>query len=150
MIRELKGYHVLAIAVGCFSIVIGANLTMLFAATGTFPGLVVENSYVASQDWNDRTAAQQALGWEAEVDYADGKLSVMLTGADGAAVTGADLTIKVGRPTTTADDQVLMVSAIDGAYRANADLAPGRWQIEIATASGPDFRQMAHVTVEAR
>lgn len=150
MIRELKGYHVLAIAVGCFAIVIGANLTMLFAATGTFPGLVVENSYVASQDWNRRTAAQQALGWVAEVGYADGELSVILTGADGSAVTDADLTVKVGRPTTTADDRVLEISARNGAYLAQADLAPGRWQIEIATASGPDYRQMAHLTVEAR
>ena len=45
-----------------FGVIIAANLAMLFAATGTFPGLVVKNSYAASQGWDRKTDAQRELG----------------------------------------------------------------------------------------
>ncbi|MEM1164482.1 MAG: FixH family protein, partial [Pseudomonadota bacterium] len=69
---ELKGGHVLMIAITAFGIIIAANMTMLFAATGSFPGLVVENSYIAGQGWNQRTQAQHDLGWTSEVLFQDG------------------------------------------------------------------------------
>ena len=56
--RPLTGRKVLLIAVAAFAVILAANLAMLLAATGTFPGLVVKNSYVASQDWTARTDAQ--------------------------------------------------------------------------------------------
>ena len=150
MIRELKGYHVLAIAVACFAIVIGANLAMLFAATGSFPGLVVENSYVASQKWNARAAAQQALGWQASVAYEDGAILVRLTDADGAPVEGLELRGSVGRPTSASGDRALEFRGDGGGYTAPAELAPGRWRVDFVTADGPDYRATARLVVEAR
>lgn len=146
MIKELKGFHVLLIALGFFGIIIAANLTMLFAATGSFPGLVVKNSYVASQKWNDRTAAQTALGWQVGVVYADGVVTVALT-ADGAPVTDADLVVTIGRPSRDDEDQVLKARAVANGYAVDADLAPGRWRVEVATASGSAFMKTAQIVV---
>ncbi len=47
--RPLTGWHVLAMFVAGFGIIIGVNLTLAFKAVSTFPGLEVPNSYVASQ-----------------------------------------------------------------------------------------------------
>lgn len=138
--KPLTGRKVLLIAIACFGTVIAANLTMLFAATGTFPGLVVKNSYVEGQGWNDRMAAQKALGWTANVGYADGILKVDL-GAE----SDAPLRLIVGRPSSAAGDVTLVLAA--GERTTPIALAPGLWRVEIDTTDGPAFHATAHLTV---
>lgn len=135
----LTGRHVLVIAVAAFGTIIAANLAMLFAATGTFPGLVVENSYVASQSWDARHAAQRALGWRATAAWRDGRLVVDLRDADGRPVEGATLEAMVGRPTVASDDHRLALSPGPDGYGAPVELDSGAWRVEIRTAAGPDF-----------
>ena len=67
--RELTGRHVLVITVSAFAVIIGVNLTLAYQAVATFPGLEVQNSYVAGQGFNDRKAAQEALGWTLVPSY---------------------------------------------------------------------------------
>lgn len=129
--RELTGRKVLIIAVAAFGVILAANLTMMFAATGTFPGLVVASSYVASQGWNERTAAQRALGWQAEAAIAAGELAVRFTDAAGAPVAGLAVRAVVGRPASQAEDRRLELVERDGLYRAPVDLAPGTWRVDI-------------------
>ena len=62
---ELKGKHVLGIAVGAFGVIIAVNLVMAYQAISTFPGLEVANGYVASQTFDADRKAQEALGWTA-------------------------------------------------------------------------------------
>jgi nitrogen fixation protein FixH len=67
----------LLIMLGFFGLIIGVNLTMAYLAVGSWPGLVVKNSYVASQQFNAtlRDAAHQAdLGWTGTLEYRDGAL----------------------------------------------------------------------------
>ena len=52
MTRPLTGKHVLAITLVAFGVIIGVNVLMAVKAVGTFPGLEVANSYVASQDFD--------------------------------------------------------------------------------------------------
>ena len=59
MARELTGRHVLAITLAAFGVVIGVNLLLAVKAVGTFPGVEVSNSYVASQVF-DRERSTQA------------------------------------------------------------------------------------------
>ena len=61
MTRRFTGWHFTAIITAFFGVVIAVNLTMAVFATRTFGGVVVENSYVASQTfdrdrlaWHDR------------------------------------------------------------------------------------------------
>ena len=62
MTREFKltGWHVLAIFVGAFGVIIGVNVALAWNAVATFPGLEVDNSYIASQTFDDRREAQEA------------------------------------------------------------------------------------------
>ena len=148
-VRQITGRKVLMILVAGFGIVIAANLAMLFAATGTFPGLVVQNSYVASQEWNRKTAAQRALGWTAASEYSGGILTIRMTGRDGAPVTGLVVTAIVGRPASTREDVSVELAETEGSYAVPLDLAPGRWRIALAAtnAAGDPFSAEAEFTV---
>ncbi len=129
--KPLTGRKVLLIAVAAFGVVLAANLAMLFAATSTFPGLVVKNSYVASQGWNRKTEAQRALGWKAVASYGEGALRVAMTGRDGAPVTGLNVVAVVGRPASAREDVRLELAEGADGYAAPLVLAPGMWRVVI-------------------
>lgn len=133
MTRELTGRHVLGIVLTAFAIIIAVNLTMLFAATGSFPGLVVKNSYVAGVGWDARASAQRNLGWTADVTYTPGTLRIALTDRDGHPVAGATPVLTIGRPTTAARDYSAEAQFDGTAYTVPADLAAGRWRIDLTT-----------------
>ncbi|RWK14298.1 FixH family protein, partial [Mesorhizobium sp.] len=50
--RVFTGRHMLAIILAFFGVVIAVNLTMATLANTSWTGLVVENTYVASQQFN--------------------------------------------------------------------------------------------------
>ena len=52
--RKFTGKHALAVFVGAFGVIIAVNLVLAYNAVKTFPGLEVKNSYVASQEFNER------------------------------------------------------------------------------------------------
>jgi nitrogen fixation protein FixH len=146
MTKELKGFHVLMIALSAFAIIITANLAMLFAATGSFPGLVVKNSYIASQGWNDRTAEQQALGWTTQVFYSGETLGIELANADGTAAELAGLDVTIGRPATDAQDQTFVLEG-QSPYRIPVLLAPGKWLVRIAGTGDTTFQTTATLLI---
>lgn len=129
--KPLTGRKVLLITVSAFGVIIAANLAMLMAATGSFPGLVVKNSYVASQGWDRKTAAQRALGWTAAVDYDGAALTVALTDRNDAPVTGLAVEAVVGRPASMRDDITLALAERADGYAAPLALTPGRWRVAI-------------------
>lgn len=131
MKRELTGRHVLVISVAAFGVIILANLAMLFAATGTFPGLVVRNSYVASQGWNARTDAQRALDWTATVDYAESALKVTVLNRYGQPASASAVAVTVGRRSTDAHDQTFRLDAGAMDHVLPIDLAPGAWRVTV-------------------
>ena len=79
--RKFTGRHAAAIFVGAFGIIITVNLSMAYNAVWTFPGLTVKNSYIASQSFDARRAAQEALGWTAQAELDDGWLVLSLRDA---------------------------------------------------------------------
>lgn len=131
--RTLTGRKVLLIAIGAFAIIFGANMALLFSATGSFPGLVVKNSYVASQGWDARTAAQRALGWTAEVGHREERLRVRLTDSAGGPVSGLSITATVGRPATSEADITVILSEQDGGYEIPLPLGAGNWRVDLRT-----------------
>lgn len=147
--RELTGRHVLAIAVCAFGIIIAVNLTMAFKAVQTFPGLEVANSYVASQSFDDRKRAQDALGWDVTAEYADGRLVVAFSRADGATPAVADLTALVGRTTTREHDVNPDFRQAGATFTAPVDLAPGTWRVRLAAraSDGTAFEQWREISV---
>ena len=147
MTRELTGRHVLIIVILAFGTIIAANMTMLFAATGTFPGLVVGNSYVASQGWDARTKAQRALGWSAEIHREARGLRIALTDRDGNPVKPEDLNVTIGRPTNSGQDRTLDVAADGESYLAPVSLSEGRWRIELSVGDPATFTTTTEVIV---
>lgn len=81
--KPFNGRHMTAILVAGFGVVLAVNVTMATLASTTFGGIVVENSYVASQDfnrWLDEAAKEKALGWKLDARRgAEGRVVVDLT-----------------------------------------------------------------------
>lgn len=125
---ELTGRQVAAMFVGGFGIIIAVNITLATNAVRTFPGLETANSYVASQSFDARRAAQEALGWQVEATYADGTLHVAILDRTGAPAPIESVAAHIGRPTEARDDLDLDPTA--GAIPL--DLAPGIWRLDLS------------------
>jgi nitrogen fixation protein FixH len=142
LVKEFTGRHALMVFVGAFGVIISVNLLMAYSAVSTFPGLEVKNSYVASQQFDERKAAQEALGWTVRADASEGQVVLSITDADGTPVRVGALEAVVGRATHVADD-IRPAFIFDGeAYVAPIDLAGGNWNIRM-TALAEDGTQFA-------
>ncbi len=143
MAKPLTGRKVLLIVVAFFGVIIGVNLFMASMAVGTFPGLDVKNSYIASQTFDDEREAQTALGWDVSVTYVDGELQVAVLNAAGAPADVAKLAALVGRPTHVRDDQTPEFQQRDGMFKARVTLASGLWNLRLEATSldGTPFKQ---------
>lgn len=131
--NTLTGKHVAAIFAGGFATVIAVNLTMATMAVGSFHGTVVDNSYVASQNYNGwlkQAAASRALGWTAvPLRRADGRVALATKGVP----SGAILTATAERPLGQRQEtELAFTSSGDGIWVSDQPLAPGRWHLRIA------------------
>ena len=147
--REITGRKVLFIALGAFGAIITANMTLAVAAIGTFPGLEVKNSYVASQGFDAEREAQMLLGWRALADYEDGALVVKVVDRDGHPAALSDLAVRLGRPTGEARNITADLIYQIGGVATEIDLSPGLWRVDVVATgmSGDRFRQ--HLTLRA-
>jgi nitrogen fixation protein FixH len=143
MSHELTGRHVLLITLLAFGTVIAVNLLLAVKAVGTFPGLEVRNSYVASQSFDRDRAAQQALNWTVTPEYDGRELVLAIRDARGNPAPVERIEVTVGRPTRVSEDQTPVFTYSGGLFHAPLQLAPGLWNIHL-TAMAPDgtvFRQ---------
>jgi len=137
MPREITGRHVFLGFCAAFAVIISVNVLLAYNAVKTFPGLEVKNSYVASQEFNKRKAAQEALGWEVSASAEGGLLRLVVNGPDGAPVYPTEMEAVLGRATQIKDDQVLEFSHDGTAFVAPVELARGNWNIRM-TATAED------------
>ena len=132
--HPFTGWHMLAIVLVFFAVIIGVNIVLAVAATTTFPGLVVANSYVSSQEYNELLAsarAQDAVGWRHELAVEDGILSFRLATADNTPRNVLSVVENVGLPSTTQADHDLILLLSGDAYRSGEALPPGYWEVDI-------------------
>ncbi len=133
--KKFTGWHFLAILCSYFGIVIGVNLFMAWNAVDSWTGLVVQNSYVASQEFNEVTAEKReqiAMGWKAVPTYEDGALRIAMTDASDGPIDDAIITAKLGRPAYEADDHIVQFRQDGpGAYTGATELAPGAWNADV-------------------
>lgn len=141
--REFTGRHALMVFGGAFAVIIGVNVVMAYSAISTFPGLEVKNSYVASQEFNTRRAAQEALGWTVDVKHSGGLVIMAITDATGAPVRVAEMDASIGRATERQDDFVPAFEFDGLAYAAPAELRPGKWDLRLRALAddGTEFTQ---------
>jgi nitrogen fixation protein FixH len=133
--KRFTGYHMTAIMLAFFGVVIAVNVTMATLAARTFGGTVVDNSYVASQRFNRWLAdarAQDRLGWRTSLSLDAGRRVV-------ASVSVPDVVVEaVARhPLGRAPDMALRFEP-DGAgrWRSRASLPPGRWLVHLEVRRG--------------
>lgn len=148
---ELKGKHVLGIFVLAFGTIITVNLTLAYSAVSTFPGLEVKNSYVASQSFDARREAQQALGWTVDAGITEGGVAITITDAEGRPIEVKQLYATVGRATHVKDDLHPVFSFDGERYTAPADLGPGYWNIRMRAYAedGTPFEQRIQLHVRS-
>ncbi len=141
--KPLTGGKVLAIAVGAFGVILTANLLLAMNAVRTFPGLEVDNSYVASQSFDEDRAAQEALGWNVDAQVENGMLMIAFRDDSGAPVDVAGMDATLGRATHVQDDRTPDFRYARGVFTAPVDIGPGNWNIRLLAKApdGTEFRQ---------
>ncbi|MCP4206818.1 MAG: FixH family protein [Shimia sp.] len=148
--KKFTGKHFLMIFVGSFGVIVAVNLTLAWNAVATFPGVEVKNSYVASQSFDKRRDAQEALGWDVSAWAKGGLLILSITDENGTPVQVTNLDAVLGRATHVQDDRIPDFQFDGKAYVAREELAPGNWNIRMnATAlDGTPFEQRVILRVE--
>lgn len=149
---RLTGWHMLAIMFGFFGVIITVNFSMAILASKSWTGLVVKNSYVASQQLNEELEAaklQKEAGWHTEISFSEGLLSVDVYGREGTAIELDNAKLFVGRPTFEQEDRELPLARIQhGRYEADIKLAPGDWAIRLeGRIEGQPYRRDARLFV---
>ncbi|MEE4153102.1 MAG: FixH family protein [Erythrobacter sp.] len=142
--KPFTGRHMLAIFVIGFGIVAAVNFYMASLAVGGFHGIVVENSYVASQkfnSWLEEARKEQALGWEVgAARTGDGHVILETSVVPEGAILSAELRRPLGDREFMHLDFAPMPEA--GRYRSTVEIAEGRWTVRLTIAhAGQVFRQ---------
>jgi nitrogen fixation protein FixH len=131
------GRHMAAIMIAFFAVVIVVNVFMARMASSTFGGVVVENSYVASQNfnrWLDEAEAEKGLGWELKARRtSDGRVAIALSGPPiGVAALAGVARHPLGREP---DRALKFFRRADGLFESREALPAGRWLLRVEVAA---------------
>ncbi len=140
--KAFTGWHMTAILVAFFGTVVAVNFTMAGLAMSTFGGKVVENSYVASQQYNKllaRAEAQDRLGWVPSITRDRDRRVRIDIRKDGKPLAGLRVGAAASHPLGRTPPLALrFVAAEDGGWRSVEPLAEGRQRLDITIARGAD------------
>jgi len=129
----------LGVMLGMFGLIIGVNVIMARYAITTFSGTVVDNSYVASQNYNRWLAearAQNALGWGIAATQDDARRVEIEATAPAGPLDGA-VDVVASHPLGRAPERALAFVRVGaGRYRSTAPLPVGRWRLHVQMRSG--------------
>lgn len=150
--RPITGKHVAAAFIAFFSVIIAVNFTMAGLASHTWTGLVVKNSYVASQNFNselEKARKQSELGWSSRLVVEPDRIVIHITDRDGAPVILPQAKLAIGHPAHEHMDRTLnLVHQGRGIYSAMAKLTPGLWSARLDGGSqDTSFRQDFRFTI---
>ncbi|MGC4025457.1 MAG: FixH family protein [Mesorhizobium sp.] len=147
------GRHMLLIMFAFFGVIIAVNVTMAYLARSSWTGLVVENSYVASQQFNAKmaeTRAQEALGWTSNLVIADGRVRYGLSDNSGNPVRLKSVSVTFMHPVDDREDEHFdLVRGGDGIFDGPHTFSDGVWLVEVAADAGLEkpYRETLRVHV---
>ncbi|MCP5081382.1 MAG: cytochrome oxidase [Alphaproteobacteria bacterium] len=153
---EFTGKHMLFMMLAFFGVVIGVNLIMATFASSTWTGLIVKNSYVASQDFNaklEKARTQDALGWTSTAALNGRELSLKILDAEGNPLNALNVVARVYRPVAEAEDHDVALTAQGaGAYGAKVGLGAGLWEVSVLATDRGDrtYEQIFRFIVKDR
>ncbi len=144
---RLNGWHVLAMTVTFFAVVIAVDMSFLVVAYKTHPGQVSVTPYedgLAHDADVARLAAQTRLGWKAELgNAADGRLVFEMKDASGRPLSGLSVQGRLEHPATEAGRiNVVFRQVAPGRYEAHPGKLTGAWDVTVDSrdAQGHPFR----------
>lgn len=156
---RLSGRVVLLCLLGFFGVVAAVNAAFIYYAISTFPGLAVESSYKAGQEYEQEVAAgraQSERAWkvngEVKPDGPGARVAMTFNDAAGAPVPGLDVEVKLVHAVDPSHDRaVRLVETGAGLYAAAfADLPSGRWYLTVEASRGGErlFKSDNEIKVE--
>ncbi|WP_097104819.1 FixH family protein [Hoeflea halophila] len=138
--KEFTGKHMLGTMVVFFGVIITVNLIMARFAVTTWSGLVVPNTYIASQQFNSKAAESRAiaaLGYRVDLETSADAVSILFTDADGDAAFADSLVAQLRRPVGEDQDRDMIFTRYpDGSYRAPGALREGEWIATVTATRG--------------
>ncbi len=146
--RKFTGWHMTGILVTFFGVVVTVNMVMARAAIRTFGGTVVENSYVASQKYNEwlgKAKAQEAMGWTVDTKLDTGRrVSVAAVAANALPLNGATVEAVVRHPLGRVPEKTLRFAASgDNQWTSAQPLPAGRWIVHLTVRrGGEEYRKV--------
>lgn len=151
---RFTGKHMIASMVCFFGVIIAVNLYMATLASKSWTGLIVKNSYVASQEFNGelkKAAEQKNWGWHSTINYAAGTLVLTLRDEDKNIITFDKVVAEIGRPAFEQSDKVIEFMPIaSGSNKIMIHLKEGVWALKIrGTAAGKTYRRDLRISVDS-
>lgn len=133
--QGFTGRHMVLTMLAFFGVIISVNVTMAVLARTSWTGLVVANSYVASQEFNAKmaeTRAQAELHWKGELAIRDGIVRYRLVDRASVAVQLKAVQVTFRRPVDDREDHAIMLASDgEGGFALAHDVADGIWVVEI-------------------
>jgi|JI10StandDraft_1071094.scaffolds.fasta_scaffold24869_8 nitrogen fixation protein FixH len=130
--RPFTGRHMLFIMLAFFATVFTANMTMVYFASHSWTGLVVKNSYVASQEFNattEKMLANAAVDAHPVLSFEGGVLRLALKTKTGEAVAASNVKLSLGRPSNESQDTSFdLVTVGAGLFESTQSFGPGQWE----------------------
>jgi nitrogen fixation protein FixH len=152
--KGFTGFHMWVVVIAFFGVIIAVNVTMAVLASRSWTGLVVPNSYVASQEFETKRLAHEAqknAGWRASLNYSPGMARLVIVDGASAPIDLGEVTLSLNRPVGGHDDQRMTLGrSADGGYEAAVTLPHGLWEAIVLapeTALGP-FELRERIRVE--
>ncbi|MBT5194392.1 MAG: FixH family protein [Rhodospirillaceae bacterium] len=155
----ITGRKVLVAMLSFFGVIIAVNITFVYFALQSWPGLAVDKAFERGRDYNQTLNAarhQDTLKWQSRVALTalsggKARVTVQLRTTDDAAIDGLPVSLILRRPVhEEADRQLTLSGEGSGNYSATLVLAGnGAWDAEVRAGTGPTprYRMIHRVTV---
>ena len=139
--KKITGFHASLMFIAFFGVVAAVNFLMAGFAISSFGGTVVDNSYVASQkynQWLEEGREQIAHGWSVgKPERAGDKLVLAVQNEAGQPLANAEIAIIAQHPVGRTESFNLSFSeTASGQYQSNENIPAGRWKLKISIING--------------
>ena len=131
------GWHFLAIMIAFCGTVIAVNFTMAWYATHSWSGLVADDTFKASQQFNataEHMRQMAATGIRGELNANREGIRYVLTHPQRGPVPADEVVASFHRPVGTLQDfTVTLKHEGDGVFTTNHEVLPGEWIVDLKT-----------------
>ncbi|MGL1921279.1 MAG: FixH family protein [Hyphomicrobiales bacterium] len=144
---KLTGWHFLFMMLGFFATIIMVNIVFVTSALDAFSGLVVKNSYVASQFYNEKieqAEKQKSLGWQLDLLVNDQGVDFILLDKQNKPISKKLVTLNLLPNRDAKGDIHLILNETEAGHYtaklpADANTPNGVWWLELDVLQGGEL-----------